>query len=53
MRDGRPASLLQAEVREDGVLLRPVEPRDLAPETLRGWVAEGEAEMERFQKGAT
>ncbi|MEY2881404.1 MAG: hypothetical protein RLZZ15_3784 [Verrucomicrobiota bacterium] len=52
LRDGRPASLLQAEVLDDGVMLRPVEPRDLPAETLRAWIAEGEAEMERLRKGA-
>lgn len=52
LRDGRPASLLQAEARDDGVLLRPVEPRDLPVETLRAWIAEGDAEMEAFRKGA-
>lgn len=53
LRDGRPASLLVAEVREDGVLLRPLEPRDLSRDTMRTWIAEGESEMERFQKGAS
>ena len=52
MRDGRPATLLQAEVREDGVLLRPLEPRDLSRGTLQNWIAEGESEMEAFRKGA-
>ena len=51
LRDGRPASLLHAEVREDGVLLRPLEPRDIPRETLRNWIAEGESELERFRKG--
>jgi hypothetical protein len=52
LRDGRPASLLQAELREDGVFLRPLEPRDIPAETLRTWIAEGESEMEAFRKGA-
>jgi bifunctional DNA-binding transcriptional regulator/antitoxin component of YhaV-PrlF toxin-antitoxin module len=50
LRDGRPASLLQAEVREDGVLLRPLEPRDIPVDTLRKWIAEGDLEMEEFRK---
>lgn len=53
LRDGRPASLLRAELREDGVLLRPLEPRDIPSETLRAWIAEGEAEMEAFHRDAT
>ena len=52
LRDGRPASLLQVELREGGVFLRPLEPRDLPVETMGSWVAEGEAEMREFRKDA-
>lgn len=52
LRDGRPASLLQVEIRENGVLLRPLEPRDIPTDKLRAWIVEGETEMESFRKGA-
>jgi len=51
LRDGRPASLLHAEMREDGVFLRPIEPREIPVSTLRSWIAEGDSEMEVLQKG--
>jgi bifunctional DNA-binding transcriptional regulator/antitoxin component of YhaV-PrlF toxin-antitoxin module len=53
LRDGRPATLLHVDVRDDGVFLRPMEPRDIPADTLRGWIVEGEAEMAAFQKGTT
>jgi len=52
LRDGRPATLLQVEIRDDGVFLRPLEPRDIPTDTLRKWIVEGETEMEAFRKGA-
>jgi len=50
LRDGRPATLLQAEAREEGVFLRPVEPRDLPAETLRQWITDGNEAMDAFRK---
>lgn len=52
LNDGRPASLLRAEVREDGILLRPLEPRDFPAETLRAWIGEGERDMQALRKSA-
>jgi hypothetical protein len=43
LRDGRPASLLHAEIRDGGVLLSPTE-------TLRKWIAEAEADMEVLKR---
>jgi hypothetical protein len=38
-------------MREDGVFLRPIEPREIPVSTLRSWIAEGDSEMEVLQKG--
>ncbi len=52
LRDGRPATLLKAEVTTEGVLLTPLEPRDLSVERLERWVAEGEVELSKLREGS-